>query len=180
MAFALKRLDEEHVLQILWVGIDRSLAKAVACAEVMKRRRPGLFQITKIQHAEVTEFYEPKLEGLERLKVVKELPAIAILLSKVPLPADSPGYQAPEQTFEEFWRKVVMPGEESAALAARGSRNLRRAKRNVDKMWFVRAAREEADAARGKEEDGGDGGAPDTAGKRRQKRKGRKPPAAVS
>jgi len=42
------------------------------------------------------ELWIPKLEGLDQLKIVRNIPAIHILLSRKPLDAQEAGYQAPK------------------------------------------------------------------------------------
>ncbi|KAL7642524.1 UNVERIFIED_CONTAM: hypothetical protein RMT77_007085 [Armadillidium vulgare] len=68
--------------QVLWIGFGSSCDKAVACAEAMKSRHRGLRQNTQIMTKRVEEYWEPIVEGMNTLQVVREIPAIAILLSK--------------------------------------------------------------------------------------------------
>jgi len=64
--------------------------------EVLKRRvKYGLHQITRTRFKRIEEYWDPKADGLERLKVNRDVPAIYILLSKDVLQTDDPGYQPP-------------------------------------------------------------------------------------
>ena len=47
------------------------------------------YQQTKLQYVRIEEYWEPTVEGLERLKVNRDIPAMHILLSKDPLPDDT-------------------------------------------------------------------------------------------
>lgn len=64
-------------------------------AEVLKRRIPGLHQITEISSVDLVDTWEPTEEGLSRLETTWHVSVIAIRLSLVPLPTDNPGYQPP-------------------------------------------------------------------------------------
>ncbi|XP_076439499.1 ribonuclease P protein subunit p25-like protein [Babylonia areolata] len=104
MGFAMKKMGDKQVRQITWNGSDSSVSKAITCAEIMKRKLKNLHQITKIRFKRIEEHWVPKVEGLEPLKVNRDIPAISILLSKDPLDASEPGYQAPGN-FEGFWQE---------------------------------------------------------------------------
>ncbi|XP_046367841.2 ribonuclease P protein subunit p25-like protein [Haliotis rufescens] len=95
MGYAIKRMKEPDVKQITWNGSGHAVNKTISCAEIMKRKIKGLHQITKIRFRRIEEFWEPKMEGLERLKVNRDIPAISILLSREPVNTSQPGYQAP-------------------------------------------------------------------------------------
>ncbi|XP_052811711.1 ribonuclease P protein subunit p25-like protein [Mya arenaria] len=106
MGYAMKKIKEPEVKQVCWTGSGKAITKTVSCVEIMKRKVKGLHQVTKLRYRRVEEYWEPKLEGLERLKVNRDIPAISILLSKEPLDKNEPGYQAPG-SFDEFWKEVV-------------------------------------------------------------------------
>ncbi|XP_067649379.1 ribonuclease P protein subunit p25-like protein isoform X2 [Haliotis asinina] len=95
MGYAIKRMKEPDIKQITWNGSGHAVNKTISCAEIMKRKVKGLHQITKIRFRRIEEYWEPKMEGLERLKVNRDIPAVSILLSKEPLDTSQPGYQAP-------------------------------------------------------------------------------------
>ncbi|ELU16798.1 hypothetical protein CAPTEDRAFT_38823, partial [Capitella teleta] len=102
LGYATKKIKENEVRQISWNASGKVISKAISCAEIMKKRHKELHQITDIRFKRVEEFWEPKLEGLERLKVNRDIPAATILLSKDPLDKSIPGYQAPG-SFTAFW-----------------------------------------------------------------------------
>lgn len=87
--------------------------RALWVAEVLKRRVPGLHQITEIKEREIVDVYEPREEGLVRVEQKRFLTIIEITLTKEPT-ADqkkAPGYQAPitanndEFLTKEKWEK---------------------------------------------------------------------------
>ncbi|KAK3588710.1 hypothetical protein CHS0354_026029 [Potamilus streckersoni] len=106
MGFAMKKIKEPNIRHISWNGTGNAITKTISCAEIMKRKIKGLHQITKIRYRRIEEYWEPKVEGLERLKVNKDIPAISILLSKDSLDSSEPGYQGPG-SFDEFWNDVI-------------------------------------------------------------------------
>ncbi|XP_041365738.1 ribonuclease P protein subunit p25-like protein isoform X2 [Gigantopelta aegis] len=93
IGYALKKLQEPEVRYLSWNGSGHAVTKTVTCAEITKKKFKGLQQITKIRFKRIEEFWEPKLEGLERLKVNRDIPAISVLLSKDPLDKLEPGFQ---------------------------------------------------------------------------------------
>ncbi|XP_045598685.2 DNA/RNA-binding protein ALBA1 isoform X1 [Procambarus clarkii] len=89
--------------QQLWIGSGPAAVKAVSCVEVIKKRIANLHQITRLVYKNrVEEYWEPKLDGLDRLRVVREVPTIVILLSKDPLDSSVFGYQAPGTLGDDF------------------------------------------------------------------------------
>lgn len=91
---------------IVFTATGKGVAKAITCAELVKRRVRGLHQLTRLQHAAVLEVWEPlePAAGLDCLHVSRKLPAIWILLSRAPPPegANQPGYQAPGR-YDALW-----------------------------------------------------------------------------
>lgn len=81
MGFALKKMQEPTTKQIVWTGSGSAIPKAISCAEILKRKIKGLYQINKIRY--------------KRLIVNRDIPTISILLSKEKLDPEEPGYQAP-------------------------------------------------------------------------------------
>ncbi|XP_015778482.1 PREDICTED: ribonuclease P protein subunit p25-like protein isoform X3 [Acropora digitifera] len=55
----------------------------------------GLHQLNALYYTKVEDTWEPKEESLDKLLVTRRIPAISITLSKTPLDATQPGYQAP-------------------------------------------------------------------------------------
>ncbi|KAM3614059.1 uncharacterized protein V6R79_009282 [Siganus canaliculatus] len=90
--------------QLVFTATGRGVAKAITCAEIVKRRVKGLHQLTRLLFSAVVEVWEP-LEpgaGLDPLTVRRNLPAIWILLSREPLDSSQPGYQAPGR-YDALW-----------------------------------------------------------------------------
>lgn len=92
---AAKLFDEMDKKEIVIKGTGQALTKAVATAEVVKRRFAGLHQITKIGNMEIIDEYEPLEEGLDPVTDVRTVSFIEIILSKDELDTADPGYQPP-------------------------------------------------------------------------------------
>ena len=71
--------------------------RALWVAEVLKRRVPGLHQITEVKEKEITDVYEPREEGLVRVEQKRFLTIIEVTLTQNPTEEQkkAPGYQAP-------------------------------------------------------------------------------------
>lgn len=93
IGFGLKSLEENKIQ--LWSGVGPAVGKTISCVEIIKRRFGNLHQISKISYQKCEELWEPKLDGLDSLKVVRNVPVIHILLSSNPLDTTELGYQAP-------------------------------------------------------------------------------------
>ena len=68
----------------------------MSIAEIVKGKVRGLHQVTTISYGRMTDTYKPKketAEDLDTIEVVRDVPAIAILLSVDPLDPSTPGYQ---------------------------------------------------------------------------------------
>ncbi|XP_038044796.1 ribonuclease P protein subunit p25-like protein isoform X1 [Patiria miniata] len=102
LGFALKKIKEEGTKRIIFTGSASAISKTITCVEIVKRNMKTLHQVSKIYHKRIAEFWNPTEEGLDRLKVTRHIPAIAVLLSKESLDASEPGYQAPG-TFCHLW-----------------------------------------------------------------------------
>lgn len=98
---------------IIFTATGKGVAKAITCAELVKRRVKGLHQLTRLLHATVLEEWAPlePAAGLDCLHVSRKLPAIWILLSRVlpPEGANQPGYQAPGR-YDTLWAQEVAEG----------------------------------------------------------------------
>jgi ribonucleases P/MRP protein subunit RPP25 len=64
-------------------------------AEIIKRRVKDLHQLTEVGSVNITDTWEPKEEGLNRLEITRHVSIITITLSKDVLDTTHPGYQAP-------------------------------------------------------------------------------------
>ncbi|XDV40697.1 hypothetical protein PO909_009729 [Leuciscus waleckii] len=112
MRFALSQVSvgsgENLCRQIVFTGVGQSVAKAITCVEIMKRRVRCLHQHTKLAYRTVQEVWEP-LEpeaGLDSLTVSRNVPSVWVLLSRDPLDRTQPGYQAPG-SFDAFWAQAL-------------------------------------------------------------------------
>lgn len=124
MGYAMKKIKDPDTKQLCWSGSGKAITKTVSCAEIMKRKIKGLHQVTEIRKKRIEEYWEPKIEGLERLKVNRDVPAISILLSKEQLDKDHSGYQAPG-SFDEFWKDVIQKDKARSSLGQKGKHGLR-------------------------------------------------------
>ncbi|XP_030845921.1 ribonuclease P protein subunit p25-like protein [Strongylocentrotus purpuratus] len=95
LQFATKKMEEDGNRSIIFTGTGMAITKTVTCVEIMKREMKNLHQINKAYFRRTEEYWEPKEEGLDRLKVNKDVPALAVLLSKDPMDGNELGYQAP-------------------------------------------------------------------------------------
>jgi len=103
--FAEKRFATDPSCQIVWEGSGDAVQKTITCAEIMKKKSNySLHQITRLTSMRIVETWKPRLEGLDEIRVNRQLPLIKILLSKDPLDADANGYQAPEDSQGLFSR----------------------------------------------------------------------------
>jgi hypothetical protein len=75
--------------------MGRAISKTVTVAEIIKRRVPGLHQITELSSVEIVDVYRPLEEGLDVVHNARSVSCIKITLSKEPLDTRHPGYQAP-------------------------------------------------------------------------------------
>ncbi|XP_006824095.1 ribonuclease P protein subunit p25-like protein [Saccoglossus kowalevskii] len=98
LGFAMKKIKEDKVKKIVWNGSGQSVTKTVTCAEIMKRKVKNLHQNTQVYYKRIEESWEPKDNGLDRLKVNRGIPAISILLSKEKIDPIIPGFQAPNSS----------------------------------------------------------------------------------
>lgn len=107
------RQGARGISSIIFTATGKGVAKAITCAELVKRRVKGLHQLTRLQHAAVLEEWAPlePTAGLDSLHVNRKLPAIWILLSRVlpPEGADQPGYQAPGR-YDTLWAQEGAAG----------------------------------------------------------------------
>ncbi|XP_064614194.1 ribonuclease P protein subunit p25-like protein [Liolophura sinensis] len=126
MGFAMKKIKEPDVPCITWEGSGNAISKTVTCAEIMKRKVQGLHQFNYARYRRIEEYWEPKLEGLDRLKVNRDIPVLTVVLSKVPLQLTNEGYQKPGSR-ESFWESGER-GEKRRAKQSGNHRNPRQRK----------------------------------------------------
>ncbi|XP_036173936.1 ribonuclease P protein subunit p25 [Myotis myotis] len=103
LAFAISSMAQPATRAIVFSGCGRATTKTVTCAEILKRRLTGLHQVTRLRYRSVREVWQspppgptpgPSEPGTS-LSVLKNMPSLAILLSKDALDPHQPGYQPP-------------------------------------------------------------------------------------
>ena len=80
--------NSTNVEQVTWNAYGDGISKAIACAEMTKRRSTiNLNEYVQIGYKRVEQIWEPVNSNVEldKLKVNKDIPSICILLSKIPL-----------------------------------------------------------------------------------------------
>ncbi|XP_037360027.1 ribonuclease P protein subunit p25 [Talpa occidentalis] len=100
LAFATASMAQPATRAIVFSGCGRASTKAVTCAEILKRRLAGLHQVTRLRYRGVREEWQSRPPGpapgpAASLSVLKNVPGLAILLSKDALDPRQPGYQPP-------------------------------------------------------------------------------------
>uniref|UniRef100_A0A6V7QQJ3 DNA/RNA-binding protein Alba-like domain-containing protein n=1 Tax=Ananas comosus var. bracteatus TaxID=296719 RepID=A0A6V7QQJ3_ANACO len=95
VSYATSLLQEKRVREIVLKAMGQAISKAVAIAEIIKKRNPGLHQDTSISSVSITDVWEPVEEGLVPLELTRHVSMISISLSLRELNKNSPGYQAP-------------------------------------------------------------------------------------
>ncbi|XP_061078537.1 ribonuclease P protein subunit p25-like protein [Conger conger] len=96
MGFAMARVQGEGAArQVVFAGSGRAVTKTITCAEIMKRKVPGLHQLTKLHYTALQEVWESQEGPASEMTVHRTVPSISILLSKDPLDPCEPGYQPP-------------------------------------------------------------------------------------
>nr|XP_003463663.1 ribonuclease P protein subunit p25 [Cavia porcellus] len=99
LAFATASMAQPTTRAIVFSGCGRAATKTVTCAEILKRRLAGLHQVTRLRYRSVREVWQSLPSGPDHppasLSVLKNVPGLAILLSKDALDPRQPGYQPP-------------------------------------------------------------------------------------
>ncbi|KAG8507205.1 Ribonuclease P protein subunit p25 [Galemys pyrenaicus] len=96
LSFAMARMELPSTRAIVFSGIGHAAAKTVSCAEILKRRLGGLYQVTRMRQYTGHELGPPPDPwSASRLSADRTVPGISILLSKDPLDPHQPGYQGP-------------------------------------------------------------------------------------
>uniref|UniRef100_A0A8C5NV07 Ribonuclease P/MRP 25 subunit n=1 Tax=Jaculus jaculus TaxID=51337 RepID=A0A8C5NV07_JACJA len=102
LAFATASMAQPATRAIVFSGCGRATTKTVTCAEILKRRLAGLHQVTRLRYRSVREVWQslppgpgPEPTPAQSLSVLKNVPGLAILLSKDALDPRQPGYQPP-------------------------------------------------------------------------------------
>ncbi|XP_022159880.1 protein FAM98A-like [Momordica charantia] len=105
ITYASTLLQDKRVREIVFKAMGQAISKAVAIAEILKKRTPRLHQETSISSVSITDVWEPIEEGLVPVEMTRHVSMISITLSNRELNKNSPGYQAPhfvEQPKQQF------------------------------------------------------------------------------
>eukprot|EP01084_Bolivina_argentea_P304408 525693_1 len=97
----------------------RNISKLVSCAEILKRKIPGLRQVTEIKQVQLCDVWEPLEKRLKVVKVYNEVTQVEISLSDNKcnnLDATHIGYQSPIEWIDvsdakEYVNKVNIMNE---------------------------------------------------------------------
>ncbi|XP_074557284.1 uncharacterized protein LOC141813250 isoform X1 [Curcuma longa] len=95
VSYATSLLQDKLVREIVLKAMGQAISKAVAVAEIIKKRNRGLYQDTAISSVSITDVWEPIEEGLVPLETTRHVSMISISLSARELNKNSPGYQVP-------------------------------------------------------------------------------------
>ncbi|XP_022159844.1 ribonuclease P protein subunit p25-like protein [Momordica charantia] len=95
ITYASTLLQEKRVREIVLKAMGQAISKAVAIAEILKKRISRLHQETAISSVSITDVWEPIEEGLVPVEMTRHVSMISITLSNRELNKNSPGYQAP-------------------------------------------------------------------------------------
>ncbi|KAL0456821.1 UNVERIFIED_CONTAM: Ribonuclease P protein subunit p25-like protein [Sesamum latifolium] len=123
ITYATSLFQDKHEKEIILKAMGQAISKAVAIAEIIKKRIPGLHQNISTSSTTITDAYEPIEEGLNPLEMKRQVSLIAITLSTIELNKNSPGYQAPtlKQANEENQQEQqTNPSTLSSADAGEG------------------------------------------------------------
>ncbi|KAJ1358647.1 hypothetical protein KIN20_017126 [Parelaphostrongylus tenuis] len=79
---------DNEVRRVVFRGIGDAAEKCVSCVEVFKRKRQEeLYQWNALSTAKRVTYWDPLVEGMNRLKVIIDTPVVFIMLSRDPYPA---------------------------------------------------------------------------------------------
>ncbi|XP_024412895.3 ribonuclease P protein subunit p25 [Desmodus rotundus] len=133
LAFATASMAQPDTRAIVFSGCGRATTKTVTCAEILKRRLAGLHQVTRLRYRSVREVWQSlppePTPGQKRsvpgasLSVLKNVPGLAILLSKDALDPRQPGYQSPSPNSDPSYLPTAATSKRSLGepAAAEGS-----------------------------------------------------------
>ncbi|XP_068629984.1 ribonuclease P protein subunit p25-like protein [Battus philenor] len=99
-------IEDKAAKAVVWTGAGVAISKAISCAEILKRQYSIEHQVTKLTHKNVEEYWEPKIDGLEKIIVKRQIPMIHILLSLEEITDQNQlGYQSLKG--KKFWQKGI-------------------------------------------------------------------------
>ncbi|XP_038888002.1 protein FAM98A-like isoform X3 [Benincasa hispida] len=115
ITYASTLLQEKRVREIVLKAMGQAISKAVAIAEILKKRISRLHQETAISSVSITDVWEPIEEGLVPVEMTRHVSMISITLSNRELNKNSPGYQAPhfvEQPKQQYNNQQPLPQQQ--------------------------------------------------------------------
>ncbi|PIO55773.1 hypothetical protein TELCIR_22839, partial [Teladorsagia circumcincta] len=87
--FVNKLFEDDTIRRVIFRGVGDAADKCVSCVEVYKRKRQEeLYQWTALSTAKRVTYWDPLVEGMNRLKVTLDTPVIFIMLSRDPYPPE--------------------------------------------------------------------------------------------
>ncbi|XP_057831405.2 uncharacterized protein LOC131042109 isoform X1 [Cryptomeria japonica] len=107
ITYASSLLQNKTTPEIVLKAMGQAISKVVAIGEIIKRRVPGLHQITSISSTSITDVWEPIEEGLLPLETTRHVSMITITLSTKKLDSTATGYQAPLPTDQTKVEKSI-------------------------------------------------------------------------
>ncbi|XP_054441284.1 ribonuclease P protein subunit p25 [Pteronotus mesoamericanus] len=130
LAFATASMAQPATRAIVFSGCGRATTKTVTCAEILKRRLAGLHQVTRLRYRSVREVWQSLPPGPTpgqkcsvpgaSLSVLKNVPSLAILLSKDALDPRQPGYQPPSPHSDSSSQLTAATSKRSLGVPAAG------------------------------------------------------------
>lgn len=136
LAFATASMAQPATRAIVFSGCGRATTKTITCAEILKRRLAGLHQVTRLRYRSVREVWQslppgptpgPKpSEPAASLSVLKNVPSLAILLSKDALDPRQPGYQPPNPHPDPASHPTVSTSKRRSGDSAAGEGSAKR------------------------------------------------------
>ncbi|KJH50992.1 hypothetical protein DICVIV_02850 [Dictyocaulus viviparus] len=89
IAYVNNLFEDDAVRRVIFRGVGEAAEKCVSCVEVFKRKRQDeLYQWNAITVAKRITYWDPMVEGMNRLKVILDTPVIFIMLSRDPYPSE--------------------------------------------------------------------------------------------
>jgi len=81
ISYAITLFQEKKVEEITIKAMGKAISKTVNIAEIIKRRFPGLHQITEIDSTKIFEVFHPKETGLDKVETTRHVSSILIRLT---------------------------------------------------------------------------------------------------
>lgn len=123
LSFASTSMAQPDTRAIIFSGCGRATTKMVTCTEILKRRLAGLHQVTRLRYQSVREVWQSLPAGPTpgqkhsvpgtSLSVLKNVPSLAILLSKDALDPRQPGYQSPSPNSDPSYLPMAATSKRS-------------------------------------------------------------------